>query len=310
MARVVKEYTESTHKIEVMWRDDLRRVRGRSGRTLKHVDSGDSRARPEKREGLDIVAEMLPIISLSLARRLGDKRAGQVHVAPLLSPEECSSLINIAEEHDKWGAREGPEQRHRHYSTKDVEAGGRRLMAQPLRDLPNGTARLERLWREHVGPMLCGCFDISAQHLWPADVFIIKYDASPGSTARRSVATHKDSSVISFNILLSPTGDFTGGGTQFTCLPPPPLLPSQGECLAHLGQLPHSGEEITSGRRYILVGFCIVRSPEAAALFGRLQSEGAREGELMEVAAYFAGLQGIVVCHNDELDESDDEVGG
>lgn len=81
------------------------------------------------------------------------------------------------------------------------------------------------------------------------DVFIVKYEANQQSF----LELHKDGSFLSFQILLSNTTDFEGGGTYFD----DGLImnPEQGDLIIHCSKINHSGLPITKGKRYLLVGF-------------------------------------------------------
>jgi predicted 2-oxoglutarate/Fe(II)-dependent dioxygenase YbiX len=64
---------------------------------------------------------------------------------------------------------------------------------------------------------------------------------------------HHDGSFLSFNVLLSDTSDFEGGGTYFDDGLTSHL--EQGDILIHSSRIKHSGLSITKGTRYLLVGF-------------------------------------------------------
>jgi len=70
---------------------------------------------------------------------------------------------------------------------------------------------------------------------------------------------HKDETALTFNLCLSPTDGFAGGGTYFpasaTDVDGILLRPNPGQCLIHDGNIKHAGNEVLSGERYILVGF-------------------------------------------------------
>ena len=87
-----------------------------------------------------------------------------------------------------------------------------------------------------------------------ADGFVVKYDAEAG---QKELKPHRDGSVLSFNIALNPASDFEGGGTWFNSLDNSIKL-EQGEIVSHASGILHGGHGITSGKRYILVGFVIV----------------------------------------------------
>lgn len=112
------------------------------------------------------------------------------------------------------------------------------------------------------------------------NLFIVRYSGA----GRTGLKVHQDDTALTFNCCLSPQGGFTGGGTYFpasmagvgssqlarsgvgSCLKPsaPSSLgavdgllvkPPPGYCLLHPGNLRHAGSPITSGERFILVGF-------------------------------------------------------
>ena len=87
------------------------------------------------------------------------------------------------------------------------------------------------------------------------DVFIVKYDASEGG--QRELKNHRDASLVSLNIALN--GDFEGGGTWIDPLGRA-LTNEAGGVLTHPSAVLHGGRSITSGVRYILVGFLISSS--------------------------------------------------
>jgi hypothetical protein len=87
-----------------------------------------------------------------------------------------------------------------------------------------------------------------------ADGFVVKYDAAGG---QRELKPHRDGSVLSFNIALNPASEFEGGGTWFASLDDAIKI-DQGEMVTHSSALLHGGHGITSGKRYILVGFVIL----------------------------------------------------
>jgi hypothetical protein len=112
------------------------------------------------------------------------------------------------------------------------------------------------------------------------DVFVVKYDATvPGG--QQGLEWHYDAGNVSFMLALSARDSYTGGGTAFDVLQEgysessqrynqdvdmtqgrgdgSPLHLEQGELLLFEAQLFHSGLPISSGLRYLLVGFCFTR---------------------------------------------------
>ena len=90
------------------------------------------------------------------------------------------------------------------------------------------------------------------EHLELSDCFFVKYSSAAGQ--QRELAMHTDGSIFSFNILLNESSAFVGGGTLFEASG---ILAStrRGGCIGHSGQVRHCGVAITSGERYLLVGF-------------------------------------------------------
>ncbi|OMJ16868.1 Procollagen-lysine,2-oxoglutarate 5-dioxygenase 2 [Smittium culicis] len=91
---------------------------------------------------------------------------------------------------------------------------------------------------------------ISPDFLIYRDLFIVKYSAD----SQKGLRLHSDGCLVSFNILLNSSEDFVGGGTYFEKFDSV-FQGKQGFALIHDSTLMHSGVEISSGSRYILVGF-------------------------------------------------------
>lgn len=133
----------------------------------------------------------------------------------------------------------------------------------PTRDLPvslltNGTI-VDGVYgaiKMTMIPAIAALFQLPVEDIPIKDVFIVKYDAE-GDSEYRGLVQHTDNSAFSFNALLSNPNEFSGGGTSFEFLgnATTVLTPSKGSALLHRGALKHSGIPITSGVRYILVGF-------------------------------------------------------
>ena len=110
------------------------------------------------------------------------------------------------------------------------------------------------------GKLQSFCMQVFNQSLIAMDdVFIVRY-AHESQTA---LELHTDAGDISFMVALSHPGiDYDSGGTFFEELDDVVML-QKGEMILFNAKLFHSGVPITSGRRYLLVGFCYT-SPEAA----------------------------------------------
>ena len=70
---------------------------------------------------------------------------------------------------------------------------------------------------------------------------------------------HRDNGLLTFSLLLNDPSDFEGGGTYFEQLGRV-YRPSQGVGVVHSALSRHAGFPITAGTRYVLVGFCGLRS--------------------------------------------------
>lgn len=84
---------------------------------------------------------------------------------------------------------------------------------------------------------------------------IVKYDLT--RKERQKLDVHTDKSEWTFLISLNTQNvDFQGGGTYFECMNS--VIHVQcGHCLIFPGKLRHAGRKISSGERFLLVGFCI-----------------------------------------------------
>jgi hypothetical protein len=144
------------------------------------------------------------------------------HVKSAMSADECHDIIRAAEHSGQWELA-----LHTPYPTLDQHAA----------DMPPVHRILNRKLEHMLLPLLERLFSVDVRSLWVKEAVVIKYDA--GSTeGRQHVANHRDSSFLSFNILLSPTSDFTGGGTHFTSIERAIYL-EQGDAVMHSGKLEH-----------------------------------------------------------------------
>lgn len=144
-----------------------------------------------------------------------------------------------------------------------------------------------------VMPALAREYGVSEEHLAVNDLFVVRYEGgdvgvssdegeNAHHTRQSSLEKHYDDSLLSFNVLLSRPTDFTGGGTEFagpfrdaspnqrgTSFSPPAstdatttVLPeNRGDVVLHCGKFLHGGKQVTSGVRYVLVGFIDVVGP-------------------------------------------------
>ena len=98
---------------------------------------------------------------------------------------------------------------------------------------------------------------------------------------------HRDSSLLSLNVALSPSSDYVGGGTYFDALGEY-LHQEQGHITCHAGGTLHAGNGISSGERWILVLFVLDESrPQLARRCHSLGLEAQRENQVELAKAHF-----------------------
>jgi hypothetical protein len=233
-------------------------------------------------------------VGLLAASFLPANRTATIHVVPLLSSKECDAIVSAAERVTSHG-RGWDTGRHRHYATEDV----------PLSQVPHAAAILAAHLEAELYPFISShfCGSPTACNITLRDGFIVRYlpERQP------SLDMHRDGHHVSFNLALStPSIDFSGGGTGFKRLqeaeegiiPPPkghriihpPIIHNpkghriihtpKGHALVHGAAVEHSGEAITAGSRYLVVGFLQVErfgrgawGHRLARLWGGLASE-------------------------------------
>jgi hypothetical protein len=156
----------------------------------------------------------------------------------IYSSDMCRYIINECE---KYANHNGgwTTKRHRNYPTTDLPVDKiPSIFGIILETLKTITNKISTSYCLHDDMVI----DIK-------DLFVVKYSYD----AQNELEMHKDGSFISFNILLNESSEFEGGGTYFddglTC------RLEQGDILIHSSCIKHSGLPITSGCRYLLVGF-------------------------------------------------------
>ena len=85
------------------------------------------------------------------------------------------------------------------------------------------------------------------------DLFLVRYHPQEQSHLR----LHRDETPISFVVQLN--NDFEGGGTYIESIQEA-LRHDTGDLCIHSGWLRHGAKQVTSGVRYVLIGFCVVRA--------------------------------------------------
>ena len=204
----------------------------------------------------------------ALQRPCGDRKLG-LAAAPFLSRSGCESIVALCEAH-----------------AASAEGWSKELAVrypQTTTDLEVDRVPALRRWMTAAGLMPAARDHYRAAHGAPLyaldDLFVIKYDATGGG-AQKELIPHRDAGDLSFMVALSERADYAGGGTHFTALGE--CADGEGDGVVHLEQgellsfdaaLTHSGVPISSGVRYLLVGFCHCRDPTAATEPGNLSCE-------------------------------------
>ena len=222
-----------------------------------------------------------------------------IHVQPFLSSEESAHCLQLAVMYgrDKWQTPNT--ERHTNYATCDFT----------MEEAPDLMTYLSDIdFQRRIFQRLSQSFHVHQDHLLGfMDLFCVNYvAANKGHTSVNDddddhhhqhvniqtmdrLGAHRDGSILSFTVLLTPPDQFEGGGTFFDALqdePPKIILsskgvvrpPKDGYVVLHSGKLLHGADVVTQGQRTVLVGFvdladwCIRPGIErqASTSFGRL----------------------------------------
>ena len=159
------------------------------------------------------------------------------------TPLACKCLINIANNLNNWSDGKN----------EDIRlAGGYENV--PTRDIHLHQLDLDNQWKiildkyiSKFAAYLYSNFKTNETNI----VFIVKYSMD----RQQDLCPHHDSS--SYSVLFTLNDEFEGGGTHFVRQDHKSVNVPIGNCSIHPGRLTHyhAGIPITSGERYILVGF-------------------------------------------------------
>jgi len=165
----------------------------------------------------------------------------------IISNDLCDFIIN---ESEKYALKNKTElnkdgwirTRHKNYPTTDL----------PIRNIESLSILLNNIISYNIFPLIEKSFNVNKYFLGCNDIFIVRYK----DIEQNKLARHKDGCAFSFNILLNDSSNFEGGGTIINENNEDILVKNEkGGLLLHSGQVFHSGNIITKGIRYILVGF-------------------------------------------------------
>ncbi|CAM9972358.1 unnamed protein product [Ectocarpus sp. 12 AP-2014] len=160
----------------------------------------------------------------------------------VLSPEECRSVIQAAEDYSQAN---GGWTTSRHYAVPTTDL--------PLHVLKSKLPWFRSLVRERLFPALAKRFNLAAgpQRVFVHDAFVVRYEEGK----QRHLPLHRDQSTHSFTIALNGLDQYTGGGTFFPSLGRS-LRPAEGHALSFRGGILHGGDPLLKGVRYIVACFC------------------------------------------------------
>ena len=145
--------------------------------------------------------------------------------------------------------------RHSHAPTTDIQF--EMLTESDPKVYNRAMARLDLLKAKLASEIL----NILPRRIDIDDMFVVKYEAGKKGS-QDFLMKHRDGSIVTFNILLSNTADFEGGGTALFEPYNTDIYLNQGDCLSHYGLLSHAGKKITKGSRYVLVVFMQIENFE------------------------------------------------
>lgn len=219
-----------------------------------------------------------------------------IYVQPLLTAEEAGRALELARSHasstGRWDGRDTD--RHAAYSTVDF----------PVEDSADLSGYLEDVgFHDRILDRMAAAYGLDREDLSYLDFFCANYEAAGGEGEGKNRETmdrlppHRDGSLLSYSVLLTPPEEFSGGGTVFDALRDVDpgadggplrqggvIRPVQvGDCCLHSGKVLHGADPVTAGERTVLVAFVDVASvrqrPDALA-------SACREWGRADVAAY------------------------
>lgn len=183
---------------------------------------------------------------------------------PIFSVEEAAQVIRNAED-------EGVDK-------NEYKSGKYRLGGDWLTNLPQTRAWFNQKLESTFFPLLAHLFPevVSSPSVLRAhSVSLLKYNSSHPRTD-----VHVDNGILAMTLAMTPSKDYTGGGTFFEHLDT--ILPMDvGHGTFRPGSVRHGGHRVTQGTRYVLGAFLLIQ--DRVEHVRRLKNRGAalrREGNL------------------------------
>lgn len=235
-------------------------------------------------------------------------------VKPVFTKDECEALISEAKAHIDAGLKaeslinNNDEQSKRRDSVVTTNSA---LGEAKVSTLPEALFWLKRNMKHKLLPLLQSRFGLVDLTL--NDALIIGYGYFDSESGCASQPIHRDASLVSLNIALSPMCDFEGGGTYFEGVNvgpnydakngkghSGPIMIEQGHVICHSSGAMHAGNGLQRGERWVLVLFCLSKSiPQLAR---RCHSEGinlSMDGNIQTARTTFEA--GLTTAPNDHL---------
>jgi hypothetical protein len=185
-----------------------------------------------------------------------------IHIKSVLSDDEAKKALEIARSYAAATGRwERPDSdRHSTYATCDFPVEDSMELQSYLE---NDLGFTNIIWTH-----LNECYGIDYEDMTYLDFFCSQYEAKSYASSVLSTTTmdrleaHRDGSLLSFTVTLTPPDEFKGGGTFFDSLKNSTdegngvLRPTRaGDAVLHCGKLLHGADVVTEGSRTVLVGF-------------------------------------------------------
>ena len=208
-------------------------------------------------------------------------------VSPVLIEEECSFIVKEARETIAKGLME-----ERSGGKPQDFLSNSQLGEARLSNMPKTRDWLKETLPTRFYPLLKDRFGVDDLVLYDGLVL-----ANLGQT--RSQPIHRDASLVTLNVALSPVTDYEGGGTYIEALDEV-LRIDQGHLLSHAGSVMHAGNAISEGERWVFVLFLLGESqPQLARRCHAKAIEHMRLQEFDQAERFLqTGLKSIVPNHD------------
>ncbi|KAJ1644669.1 hypothetical protein J3B02_002644 [Coemansia erecta] len=194
------------------------------------VESANSRLEFQRRRYLQSARQHM--IKFETLRDNRPMNFGQVFTS-----KQCQEILEAI--YDHVASQGWTLQRHGAFPTRDV----------PVKSLSVSAMVYTRL-AEKLFPKLELHTGIGAGYWTFRDLFVVGYHEDH----QRMLKLHTDGCLASLTLLLNNPAEFTGGGTFFKKFDLH-IKQKPGEAWVHDAKLSHSGMEITSGKRIVMVAF-------------------------------------------------------